>query len=124
MSTSEPRRHVLVWVAPEFLESEGMLRILQEVGAIPGQEAEWEKIVEAAENTGGFALGGMLVESGHGAGIWISPPNDHGLEMLIPWHFVRSVLTAQQPQSSKIFGLAAELAKQPNGTHGEKGQGK
>jgi len=41
MSTTEPRRHVLVWVAQEFLESEGMLHILQESGAVPGQEKDW-----------------------------------------------------------------------------------
>ena len=72
MSTIEPRRHVLVWVAAEFLESEGMLHILQESGAISGQEKDWEKIVEAAENSGGFALGGKLVDPHHGAGIWTS----------------------------------------------------
>jgi hypothetical protein len=106
MATLEPRRHVLVWVAPEFLESEGMLHILHESGAIPDQEQDWEKIVAAAEDSGGFGLGGMLVDSNHGAGIWISPPNGPGLEIMIPWHFVRSVVTASEHLQGKIFGLA------------------
>jgi hypothetical protein len=113
MSTTEPRRHVLVWVAQEFLESEGMLHILQESGAVPGQEKDWEKIVEACENSGGFALAGKLVDVNHGAGIWISPPGDAGLEIMIPWHSVRSVVTAEEQHQIKIFGLVKELAKQP-----------
>ena len=96
MATLLPSRHVLVWVDAEFLESEGMLHILQESGAITGGEQDWEKLVAAAENSGGFALGGMLVESNHGAGIWISPPNTPGLEIMIPWRFVRSVVTASE----------------------------
>ena len=60
-----------------------MLQILQESGAIPGQAQDWEKIVEAAENSGGFALGGKLADANHGAGIWIFAtngpgPRDHG----------------------------------------------
>jgi len=111
MSTTEPRRHVLVWVAQEFLESEGMLHILQESGAVPGQEKDWEKIVEACENSGGFALAGKLVDVNHGAGIWISPPGDAGLEIMIPWHSVRSVVTAEEQHQIKIFGLVKDLAK-------------
>jgi hypothetical protein len=106
MSNLQPSRHVLVWVDAEFLESEGMLHILQESGAIGGGEQDWEKLVAAAEDSGGFALGGMLVDSNHGAGIWISPPNTPGLELMIPWHFVRSVVTASEQLQSKIFGLA------------------
>ena len=113
MSTTEPRRHVLVWVAQEFLESEGMLHILQESGAVPGQEKDWEKIVEACENSGGFALAGTLVDVNHGAGIWISPPVDAGLEIMIPWHSVRSVVRAEEQHQIKIFGLVKELAKKP-----------
>jgi hypothetical protein len=113
MSTTESRRHVLVWVTKEFLESEGMLHILQESGAVPGQEKDWEKIVEACENSGGFALAGKLVDVNHGAGIWISPPGDAGLEIMIPWHSVRSVVTAEEQHQIKIFGLVKELAKQP-----------
>ena len=56
MPATEPPRHVLVFVTAEFLESEGMLHILQETGAIAGHQEDWEKIVEAAENSGGFAL--------------------------------------------------------------------
>jgi hypothetical protein len=106
MATVQPSRHVLVWVDAEFLESEGMLHILQESGVITGGEENWEKLVAAAEDSGGFALGGMLVESNHGAGIWISPPEMAGLEIMIPWHFVRSVITASEHLQSKIFGLA------------------
>jgi hypothetical protein len=111
MATIQPSRHVLVWVDAEFLESEGMLHILQESGAIAGGEEDWEKLVAAAENSGGFALGGTLVESNHGAGIWISPPNAPGLEIMIPWHFVRSVVTASEHLQSKMFGLARAGAK-------------
>lgn len=111
MATALPCRHVLVWVDAEFLESEGMLHILQESGAITGQEQEWEKLVAAAEDSGGFALGGTLVESNHGAGIWISPPDTPELEIMIPWHFVRSVVTASEQHQSKIFGLARSGAK-------------
>src|SRR3954469_5800801 len=106
MATIDPRRHVLVWVAAEFLESEGMLHILHESGAIPGREQDWEKIVAAAEDSGGFAIGGILVDSNHGAGIWISPFSGPGLEIMIPWHFVRSVVTASEHLQDKIFGLA------------------
>ena len=111
MATMFPSRHVLVWVDAEFLESEGMLHILRECGAISGGEEDWEKLVAAAEDSGGFALGGMLVESNHGAGIWISPPNMAGLEIMIPWRFVRSVVTASEHLQSKIFGLARAGAK-------------
>ena len=113
MSTTESRRHVLVWVTKEFLESEGMLHILQESGAVPGQEKDWEKIVEACEDSGGFALAGTLVDVNHGAGIWISPPGDAGLEIMIPWHSVRSVVTAEEKHQIKIFGLVKELTQQP-----------
>jgi hypothetical protein len=111
MSSTEPQRHVLIWVTAEFLESEGMLHILQESGALAGHEEDWEKIVQAAENTGGFALGGILVDVHHGAGIWFAPLNDAGLEIMIPWQFVRSVVTAQEQQSARMFGLAAESLK-------------
>ena len=102
-----------MWVAPQFLQSTGMLRILKEAGFFSLPEAEWEKFISAAQEAGGFALGGRLVESNHGAGVWISPLNEHGLELMIPWPFVRSVVTAQDPQSPKMFGLMAELAHEP-----------
>jgi hypothetical protein len=111
MSSPEPQRNVLVWVTADFLESEGMLHILQQSGALTGQEEDWEKIVEAAENSGGFALGGLLVDSHHGAGIWIAPAGDAGLEILIPWQFVRSVVTAQAQHAARMFGLATEALK-------------
>jgi hypothetical protein len=111
MATVQPSRHVLVWVDAEFLESEGMLQILQESGAITNREQDWEKLVAAAEDSGGFALSGILIDSNHGAGIWISPPSTPGLEIMIPWHFVRSVVTASEHLQSKMFGLARAGAK-------------
>ena len=111
MATTLPDRHVLVWVDAEIMESEGMLHILQESGAITAGEKDWEKLIASAEDSGGFALGGMLVESNHGAGIWISPPNTPGLEIMIPWHFVRSVVTASEHLQSKMFGLARAGSK-------------
>jgi hypothetical protein len=111
MANGEKRRHAMVWVAPEFLESEGMLRILQETRVLPGDEAQWEKIVEAAENSGGFAIGGALVDAHHGAGLWIAPSEDYNLEIMIPWQFVRSVVTAHEPEAEKVFGLPAEMAR-------------
>ena len=112
MATTEDRRHVLVWVAAEFLESEGMLHILNECGTISAQVKDWEKIVEGAEDSGGYAIAGKLVDPNHGAGIWISPLKDAGLEIMIPWHFVRSVVTAQEQHQIKTFGLAREGFKQ------------
>jgi len=109
---TEPRRHVLVWVAAEFLESEGMLHILHECGSIPSQAKDWEKIVEGAEDFGGFALSGKLVDPNHGAGIWIAPVQDPGLEIMIPWHFVRSVVTAQEERQIKTFGLGRASSRQ------------
>jgi hypothetical protein len=44
-------------------------------------------------------------------GIWISPENLAGLELMIPWQFVKSVVTAESPQSSKAFGLMSDFAK-------------
>lgn len=111
MAHSEPKRHILVWVTAEYIQSEGMLHILQEAQALPGHEDDWEKILEASENTGGFALGGMLVEMHHGAGIWFSPHGDEGVEIMIPWQFVRTVVTAQEPLSVKLFGLPAGSLK-------------
>ena len=115
MSTIEPRRHVLVWVAADFLESEGMLHILHESGAIPYPDKNWEKIVEAAEDSGGFALGGRLVDSNHGAGIWISPSSSTALEIMIPWHFVRSVVTASEHLHTQIFGLNRDGSEPESG---------
>jgi hypothetical protein len=109
MPHGDPPRHVLVWVTAEYIQSEGILHILQECEAIPGNELSWEKILEAAVNSGGFALGGTLVEMHHGAGIWISPHGNTGLEIMIPWPFVRSVITAHEALSARMFGLPASL---------------
>jgi hypothetical protein len=116
---TQERQHVLVWVAPQFLESGGISRLLREAEFFSLSDEEWEEFVEAAGKAGGFALSGRLVESNHGAGIWISPLNIQGLELMIPWGFVRSVVTAQDAASPKMFGLMNELAHGPavsNGT--------
>ena len=102
----EANRYALVWVDKEFLESEGMLRILDETGMIAAQDADWEKIVEAAENTGGFAISGLLVEAERGPGLWLASPEAGGIEILIPWGAVRCVVTAQEPPAKVVIGLS------------------
>lgn len=104
----EERRHVLVWVAPEFLKSSGMIQLFTEAGIFVPPDDDMEEYTRAAERAGGFALTGKLAEVHHGAGIWISPVNVPGLELMIPWQFVKSVVTAESPQSSKAFGLMHE----------------
>ena len=110
MST-ESRKHVLVWTAPEVLQSEGMLRILEEVGLVPALDEDGNKVIEAAENTGGFALSGTLADLHHGAGIWISPVSDAGIQIMIPWGMVRTVLSANEVLPLRI-GLLAEKGKE------------
>ena len=113
--SDQPKRHVLVWVDKVFIESEGMLHLLEEAGVLvsnrASRQAGWEKIVEAAENTGGFAISGTVVDDRHGAGIWICPQGGESLEIMIPWGVVRTVITAQQPESEKIFGLITGIAE-------------
>jgi hypothetical protein len=111
---SEVRRHVLIWVAPEFLRSSGMIQLFTEAGIFLPSEDELDQYIRSAEAAGGFAMTGRLAEVSHGAGIWISPVNAPGLELMIPWPFVKSVVTAESSQSSKVFGLMIDLA-QPNG---------
>lgn len=110
---AEVRRHVLIWVAPEFLTSSGMIQLFTEAGifSLPGDNLD--EYTRAAQAAGGFAMTGMLVNSSHGAGIWISPERFPGLELLLPWPFVKSVVTAESPRASKVFGLVADAA-QPN----------
>ena len=93
-----------------------MWRSLRRLSRSDCQEKQWEKIVEAAEDSGGFALSGKLVDPNHGAGIWISPHQDPGLEIMIPWHFVRTVVTAQEHHQIKSFGLAGGSSKQKPAT--------
>ena len=108
---TEARKHVLIWVKQEFLQSPGILQILKETGIFSCPEEKWRELAEAAEVTGGFALSGKLMDCDHPAGVWISPPGGHGLEVLVPWHFVISLVTAEEPQSSKTFGLIADAAE-------------
>ncbi|HYL65478.1 MAG TPA: hypothetical protein VE077_22900 [Candidatus Methylomirabilis sp.] len=108
---TETRKHVLLWVKQEFLQSPGMLQILKETGIFSHPEEKWRELAEAAEVTGGFALSGKLVNCDHPAGVWISPPSGRGLEVLVPWHFVISLVTAEEPQSSKTFGLIIDEAE-------------
>jgi hypothetical protein len=114
---SEARRYVLIWVAPEFLKSPGMVQLFTEAGIFLPPEEELEEYFRSAEAAGGFAMTGTLAEAGHGAGIWISPVNVPGLELMIPWQFVKSVVTAESPQASKVFGLMSDAA-QPKGGNG------
>lgn len=111
---NEARRHVLIWLAPEFLSSSGLIRLFTEAGIFTHPEDELDEYIRAAEAAGGFAITGTLAETGHGAGIWISPVNAPGLELMIPWQFVKSVVTAESSHPSKVFGLMRNLAR-PNG---------
>jgi|SRR5690348_8482962 hypothetical protein len=106
----EARRHVLIWVAPEFLKSSGMVQLFTEAGIFLAPGDELGEYIRSAEEAGGFAMTGTLAEQHHGFGIWVSPVNLPGLELMIPWHFVKSVVTAESPQSSKAFGLMSDLA--------------
>jgi len=103
---ADTRRQVLVWIAAEFLQSPGMIRILHEAELLPVPEEKWHIFLRSAQESGGFALGGHLAEVNHGAGIWISPESSEGLEVMIPWPFIRSVVTAPAPDARKVFGLA------------------
>ena len=102
----DQRRQVLVFVAAEFLQSPGMLRILHEADLLQVPEDKWDDFIRSAIESGGFALGGRLAEANHGAGIWISPESLHGLELMIPWAFVRSAATAPEVEGRRVFGLA------------------
>lgn len=99
------RKHVLVWVSEEFLHA-GMLRILQETGLISPEISE-ARMAASAEAAGGCALTGLLVESQTGAGVWIAPENTPGLEVMIPWGYVRGLVTAESPKTKQILGLAS-----------------
>jgi hypothetical protein len=90
-----------------------MSRLLREAEFFSLTDEGWDEFVEASAKAGGFALSGRLVEANHGAGIWISPLNIQGLELMIPWPYVRSVVTAKDPESPKMFGLMNELARGP-----------
>ncbi len=108
---NEPRRHVLIWVAPEFLKSSGMIQLFTEASIFFPPQDDMHEYIRSAEAAGGFAMTGRLAEANHGAGIWISPVNVPGLELMIPWHLVKSVVTAESTQSSKAFGLMRDLAQ-------------
>src|SRR5580658_8700092 len=107
---SETRRHVLIWVVPEFLKSSGLVQLFTEAGIFLPPAEGLEEYFRSAEAAGGFAMTGLLAELGHGAGIWISPVNVPGLELMVPWQFVKSVVTAESPQASKVFGLMTDAA--------------
>lgn len=111
---SEARLHVLVWVAPEFLKSTGMIQLFIEAGILVPAEDDLEEYIQSAEAAGGFAMTGQLAEVHHGAGIWISPVNVTGLQLMVPWQFVKTVVTAESSQSSKAFGLMRDRAE-PSG---------
>lgn len=98
------RKHVLVWVSEEFLHP-GMLRILQETGLINPEISE-ARMAQSMEAVGGCALTGLLVESQTGAGVWIAPEDTPGLEVMVPWGYVRGLVTAESPKTKQILGLA------------------
>ena len=108
---SEPRRHVLIWVAPEFLKSSGMIQLFTEASIFVPPQDDLDEYIRSAEEAGGFAMTGRLAEANHGAGIWISPVTVPGLELMIPWQLVKSVVTAESTESSKAFGLMSDLAQ-------------
>ena len=108
---SEPRRHVLIWVAPEFLKSSGMIQLFTEASIFVPPQDDLDEYIRSAEEAGGFAMTGQLAEANHGAGIWISPVTVPGLELMIPWQLVKSVVTAESTGSSKAFGLMSDLAQ-------------
>jgi hypothetical protein len=108
---SEPQRHVLIWVAPEFLKSSGMIQLFTEAGIFHPPENDLDEYIRSAEAAGGFAMTGRLAEVHHGAGIWISPVAVPGLELMIPWQLVKSVVTAESPESSRAFGLMSDLVQ-------------
>ena len=108
---SEARRHVLIWVAPDFLKSSGMVQLFTEAGIFLVSGDDLREYIRWAEDAGGFAMTGILAEANHGAGIWISPVNLEGLELMIPWQFVKSVVTAESPESPQAFGLMSDFAK-------------
>lgn len=107
---SDSRRQVLVWIAPEFLQSPGILRILHEAELLAVPENKWTEFIRSAVEAGGFALEGRLAEINHGAGIWISPEGGQDLELMVPWAYVRSVATAPEREARKVFGLARNRA--------------
>ena len=119
---SEMRRHVLLWIAPEFLRSPGMIRLFTEAGIFLPPEDQMDEYIRSAEAAGGFAVTGKLAEANHGAGIWISPADIPGLELMVPWSFVRSVVTAESPQPPRAFGLMRDLVQSNGG--GKKAQKK
>lgn len=112
---SEERRHVLIWVVPEFLKSPGMVQLFTEADIFVPPEGDLDEYIRAAETAGGFAMTGTLAEEHHGAGIWISPVHTPGLELMVPWQFVKTVVTAESPQTSKAFGLMSDLARTNGG---------
>ena len=112
---SGAQRDILIWVAPEFLKSSGMIRLFTEAGIFSPRENDLDGYIRSAERSGGFAMTGKLAEANHGAGVWISPVTVPGLELMIPWQFVKSVVTAESQPSSKAFGLMDKLT-QSNGS--------
>jgi hypothetical protein len=107
---TDTKKDLLVWVAPEFLKSPGMIQLFKEAGIFSPPGDDLDSYREAAEAAGGFALTGKLGEAHHGAGIWIGPIDVPGLELMIPWAFVKSVVTAETTRSSKLFGLITDIA--------------
>ena len=111
-SVTETRKHVLIWVKQEFLQSPGMLQLLKETGifshprrngANSREAAEVNRRLRAQRKAGGLAIIRPACGFLH--------PVASGLEVLVPWHFVISLVTAEEPQSSKAFGLIIDEAE-------------
>ncbi len=115
---SESPRHVLIWITPEFLKSSGMIQLFTEAGIVFPAGDQLEDYIQSAVNAGGFAVTGTLAEVNHGAGIWISPVETPGLQLMVPWQFVRSVVTAESPHPPKAFGLMRQMVE-ANGAGGK-----
>jgi len=121
---SESRRYVLLWIAPEFLKSPGLLRLFTEAGIFLPPEDDMEEYMRSAAAAGGFAMTGKLAEANHGAGIWISPAEIPGLELMVPWPFIRSVVTAESPEPPRAFGLMQDLVQSNGGRQKSRAKGK
>jgi hypothetical protein len=118
---AETRKHILIWVDPEFLRSSGMVQLFTEGGLLVLPERGLPEFIRSADEAGGFAMTGRLVDPFHGAGVWICPESALELEVMLPWHYVKSMVTAETPRMPKMFGLMTDLAettpagKPPNG---------
>ena len=81
--------------------------------AVERARADFMDATASAEAAGGCAITGLLVEAHHGAGVWLAPEKSPGLELMIPWSFVRGIVTAETPKTKQILGLASLVQEHP-----------